>query len=100
MWLHLQSRKKPREREISLKASALVSSSLRVLCACFHLFSFPALPPPCPPDFCAPFEGILRLLKCELMHFLITLVLKRAQAKYLKCWSETQFEKVNQLQIP
>ncbi|ELT88826.1 hypothetical protein CAPTEDRAFT_153753, partial [Capitella teleta] len=53
-----------------------------------------ALPPPCPPDFCDAFRGILRLLNCSLMHFVIALVLKRAQAKYLRCWSETQFEKI------
>ncbi|XP_074663047.1 E3 ubiquitin-protein ligase UBR2-like [Tubulanus polymorphus] len=52
-----------------------------------------ALPPPYPPPFSQAFSTIVNLLHCDVMIYLIKIILKRTAATRSRSWSETQFEK-------
>lgn len=54
-----------------------------------------ALPPPVPPKFKPQFYPIVNLLQCDVMIYLIELVLSRAAAMKYRAFSETQLERVS-----
>lgn len=60
-------------------------------------FCISALPPPVSPPFLGEFRNILKLLSCDVMIHLMSVVISRTESSPSSCWSELQFEKVGQL---
>ncbi|XP_064624216.1 E3 ubiquitin-protein ligase UBR2-like isoform X2 [Lineus longissimus] len=53
-----------------------------------------ALPPPVPPPFITSFSPVINILTCDVMIFIMKLILMRTAATRSRSWSENQFEKV------
>ena len=54
-----------------------------------------ALPPPVPPRFTPQFQSVINLLQCDVMIYIMELILSRTVATRSRSWSEAQMERVS-----
>ena len=54
----------------------------------------PSMPPPKPPQFLPPFQGILRLVQCSVLHQVLHSLFSRAATPGLKYWSDKLLHEV------
>jgi len=59
-----------------------------------NLINVSAFVPPVPPKFSAGFRPIIRILCCDTFINLIRMVLERAQAKYVRWYTDAHLDKV------